>query len=173
MPIIRGFVVLVLFIIGATLILSLSNCSFKSKKVGEYYCSDLIGEIYGKESLEYRGDDFHNYPFEKQYAIFICGNQYIHPPTIYMSELFAIYVAKLFAKEGNRIVAFLKMKLLEANDDLTIRDLILVFSEMSRLKTYDVASDDELMRLMFERVEGMKSIGWKEITLRMLAEIQK
>lgn len=84
-----------------------------------------------------------------------------------------MYLAEIFAREGNKVVGFLKTKLLEANDDLTIRDLVLVFSEMSRLKTYDVANDNELMHLISDRVGGMKDPGWKQTTREMVAEIKK
>jgi len=83
-----------------------------------------------------------------------------------------MYLAELFAKEGEKAVGFLKAKLEEANDDLTIRDLVLVFTEMNRLGTYDVVSDDELTHLMLTRVERMKDPDWKQITKQMLTRIK-
>ncbi|HTZ38598.1 MAG TPA: hypothetical protein VMB77_00455 [Syntrophales bacterium] len=164
MPTIRNTLLIAITIAVLTFSLNLSSCSHY-KKVGNYYCSDLIDTIYGKNSLQFRKDDFSSYDIDKQYAIFICGNQYVHPP--------AMYLAELFAREGGRVVEFLRIKLLEANEDLTIRDLVLVFVEMSRLKTYDVASDDELMRLMTDRVEGMKDPDWKRIAEGRLIDIRK
>jgi len=141
-----------------------AKCAVR-RQVGTFSCSDLTDVIYGEKSLQYRGNDFSNYDIDKQYAIYICGNQFVHPPMLYLAEL--------FAKEGNKVVGYLKLKLLDANDDLTIRDLVLVFNEMSRLKSYDVANDDELMHLVSQKVEGMKDPGWKQTTQEMVAEIKK
>lgn len=159
----RAAITVVLFL-EVMFSLCLTSCTAR-RQVGAYSCSDLIDEIYGKKSLQYRENDFSNYDIDMQYAVYICGMQFIHPPMMYL--------AGLFAKEGNKAVGFLKTKLMEANDDLTIRDLILVFNRMSWLKTYDVANDDELMHLISDRVGGMKDPGWKQTTLEMIAEIKK
>jgi hypothetical protein len=156
--------IIAIFVVEAILPLSTASSSTTGKKVGDYYCADLTDLIYGENSLQYRMDDFGNYDVDKQYAIFICGNQFVHPPMMYLAEL--------LAKEGDKIVGFLKTKLREAGDDLTIRDLVRVFADMNRLKTYDVASDEELMRLISERLEGMKDPGWKQITRRMASRIK-
>jgi hypothetical protein len=159
----RVAIVIVLFLMVMSS-LSSAGCTAR-RQVGAYSCSDLTDVIYGEKSLQHGETDFSNYDIDKQYAIYICGNQFVHPPMIYLGEL--------FAREGNKVVAFLKSKLLEANDDLTVRDLVLVFSEMSRLKTYDVANDGELMYLISERVGGMKDPGWKQTTQEMVAEIKR
>lgn len=151
--------------LSSILFLTLATCDGTSKKVGEYHCSELIETIYGKESLQFRPNDFSNYDIDKQYALFICGNQYVHPPMTYLAEL--------FAKEGDKVVDFLKGKLVVAKDDLTIRDLVLVFAEMTRLRTYDVAKDERLMHLISERLEGMKDPEWRRITEEMAARIKK
>jgi hypothetical protein len=164
MPI-KTAVIVAFFFIEAILLFDSGNCSAAIKKVGEYSCSDLTDIIYGEKSLQYRKDDFGKYDVDKQYAIFICGNQYVHPPMMYLAEL--------FAKEGAKVVGFLKTKLLSADDDLTVRDLIFVFTEMSRLKTYNVATDDELMHLISERLEGMKDPEWKRTTEQMVAEMKQ
>ena len=107
---------------------------------------------------------FASHPFEEQYAIYIYGTQVRHPP--------AIYLARPFGSEGDKVVASLSKKLIEAHDDLTIRDLATVFSEMSNQNTYDVAGDERLMRLLSDAVAGMKNPAWKAIALKELMSIQ-
>jgi hypothetical protein len=124
-----------------------------------------MSDIYGEKSFDYRRNDFSKLSVEKQYAIYICGNQVVHPPMMYLGEL--------FAREGEKIIGFLKVKLRETDDDATIRDLVRLFSEMSRLGTYDVAKDDELMRLISVRLAGMKDPGWREVTEQMVNRIKE
>jgi hypothetical protein len=132
--------------------------------VGGYDCSELTENFYGKP-LKIRIAEFGNYELEKQYAIYICGNQFIEPP--------ATYFAEPFAREGSKVVGFLKAKLSQTNDDGTIRDLILVFTEMSRQKTYAVSADRDLMKLMGASVARIKNDGWRQTTEQMLSEIGK
>jgi hypothetical protein len=101
---------------------------------------------------------------DKQYAIYICGNQYMHPPMIHLAEP--------FAKEGEKVVDFLKPRLLEASDDLIVRDIVLVFTWMARQKTYDVAGDSNLMRITEERVSQMKDPDWRRLSEQDLNEIR-
>lgn len=56
---------------------------------------------------------------------------------------------------------FLKEKLAQAQDDLTIRDIIRVFSEMSRQRSYDVSKDVDLIRHMRAAAARMKNHDWK------------
>jgi len=105
--------------------------------------------------------NFTQFDLEKQYAIYICG-QGMEPP--------AIYLSKPFAREGEKVVPFLKTKLLTATDDLTIRD---IFAEMSRQKTYDVSGDVDLMKVIDESVNKEKDPYWKQLSQQMLNEIKK
>ncbi len=108
--------------------------------------------------------EFRNYSIQDQYSIFICGNQVIHPPAIYLSQPFAL--------GGEDVVGFLRTKLAEENDDLTIRDIVNVLAEISRSKTYGVGKDSSLMKIVNDRVNTMKNDGWKRITSEMLDEIK-
>lgn len=139
-----------------------ASCTTNSKAVGCYNCSELNVTVH---KILLREDDFVNYDLDKQYAIYICGMQYIHPPMMGL--------AVLFAREGSKVIDFLKTKLVEANDDLTIRDLVLILNYMSGFKTYNVANDEELMHIICERVEGMKDRGWRESARQMVTEIKK
>lgn len=109
--------------------------------------------------------EFRQYDMEKQYEVYICGNQYIHPP--------AIYLARTFALRGESLSEFLVEKFQQANDE-TVRDITLVFSEMSRQKTYDVAADSELMRLLTNRIDKVKDDFWRNLIKEdMVKEILK
>jgi len=72
--------------------------------------------------------------------------------------------AKPLALEGEKIIDLLKSRLTDAQDDWTVDDDVLVLKDMVRLETYDVVGDEELMRLVDERVKAMKDPGMKEMT---------
>ena len=109
--------------------------------------------------------EFSSFDPERQYAIFVCGNQTREPPSIHL--------ATPYAKEGSAIVGFLKAKLKAARGDMTIRDIMLVFAEMSRLRTYDVAGDGDLMNAMAEAAVRVKDPDWKRMCEQSLSEIQR
>ena len=72
--------------------------------------------------------------------------------------------AKPLALEGEKIIGMLKAKLTDAHDDWTIDDIVYLLNDMASRETYDVAGDEELMRLVDERVKGMKDPRIKEMT---------
>jgi hypothetical protein len=148
---------------GALSVLSAAGCSASNPQVGEYTCSQLTEYFYGKP-LKERVAQFVAADLEKQYAIYICGNQYLEPP--------AMYLAKPFAREGSSAVGFLKTKLSQASDDGTIRDLVLVFEEMSKQRTYDVAGDGDLMGVIAASVGRVKDADWRQACERSLGEIR-
>jgi hypothetical protein len=145
-------------------LLSATGCAAANMRVGDYKCSQLTEYFYGKPPNE-RISQFVAADLEKQYAIYICGNQYLEPP--------ATYLAEPFAREGAGIVGFLKNKLSLASDDGTIRDVVLVFKEMSRQRTYNVAGDTELMKVITEAVDRVKDPFWKKTSEQFLGEIRQ
>jgi hypothetical protein len=149
---------------GALSLLSAAGCSAANMRVGEYKCSQLTEYFYGKP-LNVRVSEFVAADLEKQYAIYICGNQYLEPP--------ATYFAESFAHEGAGIVGFLKNKLSLASDDGTIRDVVLVFKEMSKQQTYNVAGDTDLMKVITAAVDRVKDPFWKKTSEQSLAEIRQ
>jgi len=111
--------------------------------------------------------EFEKYDFDTQYKIFICGQQKIEPPQL---EL-----AWRFACEGGRIVQPLEAKLENADDELTIRDIVLVFRAMNDLGTYDVAGDKSLTNKLRDKVSTLTvkdPFWWHEAEDNLLA-IQK
>ena len=109
-------------------------------------------------------EKFSDFNIEKQYAIYICGNQKEHPPTLYLAEA--------FAKEGEHVVSFLSGKLSATKSDSTVRNIISVFSEMKNFKTYDVASNEILMAIIINRADGIKDDFWRGYTQNLVAEIK-
>jgi hypothetical protein len=84
---------------------------------------------------------------ETQYAVYLCGTQYVHPP--------AKYLAGTLASSGEPMVRFLRQKLNEHPDDLTVHDIVRVFEMMQWRRTYDVRADTPLMALLHERVQAL------------------
>jgi hypothetical protein len=66
--------------------------------------------------------------------------------------------------EGEKIIGLLKTKIMDTQDDWTVDDCVLVLKDMVRRETYDVVGDEELMRLVDERVKAMKDPRIKEMT---------
>lgn len=146
------------------LLFILTGCLGSELHVQGYDCSELA-KTYFRKSLKDTMTDFGGFEVEKQYAIYICGNQYIHPS--------AIHLAEPFAREGEKVVGFLKARLQEASDDFTVRDIVLVFTEMSRQKTYDVVGDNDLIRILRKKVASMKDLDWQQLSEKNLNEISK
>jgi hypothetical protein len=141
----------------------MAGCAMAGDHVRGYDCSEFANTFF-KKPLKATIAEFSDYDVDKQYAIYICGNQYMHPPMIHLAEP--------FAKEGEKVVDFLKARLLEARDDLTVRDIVLVFTWMARQKTYDVAGDSNLMRITEEKVSRMKNLDWRRLSEHDLNEIR-
>jgi len=139
------------------------GCSAADILVGNYRCSNLTAYFYG-DAPKVRLARFAGAELDKQYAIYVCGNQYIEPP--------ATYFATEFAREGHKAVPLLKVRLLEATSDGTIQNIILVFAEMSRQKTYDVVGDKRLMELIQEAGEKVRDSFWKAIVDKEIKEIE-
>jgi len=102
----------------------------------DQHTCDELADTYFRKPLQKRIDDFTSNTLAEQYNIYICGNQYREPPTLYLADP--------FASEGARAAAFLRERLAKARDDLTIRDIVIVFREMKRQHSYDVAGDEQL-----------------------------
>ena len=78
-----------------------------------------------------------------------------------------------FALEGGKVIGFVKARLVEACDDRTIHDIVLLLSNMEVYWSYDVGNDEELMRIADERVRGMKDPFWKQRAQGDLLEIRQ
>jgi hypothetical protein len=129
----------------------------------QFPCRDYAKQFF-KLSTNERVNEFNKLDIEKQYCVFIYGNQVIHPP--------AIYLATEMAKQPSAL-PFLTKKLNETKDDLTIRDIVYAISELQRMKLYAVAHDKNLMKLLNAKVNQMKNDDWRKLTTDNLNDLSK
>jgi hypothetical protein len=141
--------------LGALSLAWMAGCVTASGTLETSRCQELATTFF-RQPFETRISDFTRRELPDQYTIFICGNQFMHPP--------AQYLAEPFARRGGEIVPFLRRKLAEAQDDLTVRDIVLVFSEMGRQRSYDVSKNVDLIREMRVAAARMKNQDWRTIT---------
>ncbi len=140
------------------------NCAAATEDSSSLGCSKLNKTFFSKPTTVQMAE-FGSLDIESQYALFICGNQVREPPSIHL--------ATPFAKEGAAVVDFLQAKLAAARGDLTIRDILLVFAEMSRRKTYAVADNSDLMKVITEAIGRVKDADWKKVCEQSLSEIRQ
>lgn len=81
--------------------------------------------------------------------------------------------ARSLALEGGKVISFLKARLTDAQDDRIVDAIVGILKDMVTLDTYDVVDDEELMRLVDERVKGMTDPGIKENTEQDLAAMRE
>jgi hypothetical protein len=150
-----------------TLMLAISmstGCSFVSDLSIPRECRPWVKSFFHKP-LEAQQADLRSFALEDQYRIYLCGNQVIHPPTMYLVES--------LAQGGKGVADLLKGELSKSNTDATVRDIIMVLREMQRLGTYDVAQDRKLMQLAADSISKMRDKDWRQMANEMLLEIEK
>ena len=105
---------------------------------------------------------FKSYNLDEKYELLIYGNQIMHPPDF--------GVVEWFAEEGLNVIPFLTEKLRETQKELTIRDIIHVFSYMALEKRYDFSKDQELLALLDQKAQGLGL--WKDTVPGMISEVR-
>jgi len=141
-------------------LLSSAGCGTASALKDE--CRPLM-QTFFQMPLKERIEKISSYELEGQYRIFICGNQVMHPP--------AIYLAGPIAQQGAPAATLLKAKLANAKDDLTIRDIVLVFTEMKRRNSYNFSDDPALATLISDSIQKMQDKDWKRLAKDNFDEI--
>jgi hypothetical protein len=111
-----------------------------------------------------RVEHFRRYSLADQYKIFRYGMDRIEPP--YMG------LAEPIAERGAAAMPFLLDRLNSKPDDITVRDILLIFDTMATSKSYEVKSDAELMATLKSRVSGMKEHGWQDVCSKQLQRIK-
>ncbi len=81
-------------------------------------------------------------------------------------------LARPIAERGQTAVPFLLEKLNSTPDDMTVRDVLLIFETMSSTKSYEVKSNLPLMNTLRLRVSAIKDSGWKDVCSNMLGRIE-
>lgn len=105
-------------------------------------CSSLGKNFF--ESTRKVKQEFAAYAVNKQYVVYICGVQKVHPP---IAEL-----ATLFANEGGVVAPFLLERMNETTSDATVMDILYIFERMQKNMSYSVARDDKLMSALALRI---------------------
>jgi hypothetical protein len=126
-------------------------------------CGEL-SEAYFKKPLRQTIDEFKTHDLETQYSIYICGNQFRHPP--------ALHLAAPFASQGEPAAIFLKQKLATATGIATIRDILNVYAEMQRQHTYDVKGDTSLLLLFDQKISTIRDSYWRKYCDGIVGEIK-
>jgi hypothetical protein len=125
-------------------------------------CGAVASALVGKPPGEVI-ETFTRSDLDTKYQIYVCGNQWIHPPALYLAESFAV--------GGEAVAPFLKQKLAQTRSDTTVRDIITVYAAMRRQGTYDVRGDVELMKLMGDRVQAIRDEYWRKYCADILDTI--
>jgi hypothetical protein len=147
---------------ASVILLSLAQLSCAFAGSVEHYCASVGYEFFYDIARAQR--EFATFPLGKKYDVLICASQGTHPPRLEF--------ASLFAGEGERGAVLLRENLLEAADDLTVRDIGYALLRMQELGTYDVHGDNQLMATLEHRVNGMKNGSWREVALDNLKLIR-
>ena len=137
----------------------LTGCT---SSIAEVQPSRMIEDFYRLSTSE-QLKVFKIHSVEEQYDLFLFGNQTVHPP--------AVYLARPFAEQGASIVPFLKGKLIATRDEITIRDITTILTELYYLKLYNFQEDADLLDVLDQKVNLMQGI-WKDTTIKMLAKIR-
>jgi hypothetical protein len=132
--------------IGALIIATLLLVACRNGSAG-----DAIADFFRKP-LAAQEKEFSLYDFDDQYRIYLAG-QRREPPYVHLADT--------FAREGSAVAEPLRRKLIDATDDLTIRDILAVFREMTTLQTYEVKKDKRVMDALQGAVLRMKDPYWK------------
>jgi hypothetical protein len=159
MSAIKSLIILLLMLCASIV----TGCIHAADGAIDKQCSSLVTTFF-RLPMKEQIAQFDKRDLKDQYTLLICGNQAIHPP--------ALYLTHHLAKRGQIAAVFLKGELSAAKDDLTIRDIVMVFTEMSRQHTYDVAGDTALLAAIDSRVRTMKDSEWKSFVTQRAAEIR-
>jgi hypothetical protein len=124
----------------------------------------LEREFFFKNPAATRVDRLRQYSLEDQYRLFRYGNDKIEPPLMGL--------ARPIAERGKTVIPFLLEKLDQNRDDLTVRDIILIFDTMAAIKSYNVKSDSLLMETLHSRVSAMKNADWKAVCSKTISSIE-
>jgi len=123
-----------------------------------------LEEDFFKRPLADRVERLRRYPLGDQYKIFRYGNDVKEPPLMDLADP--------IAEKGATAVPFLLGQLNYKSDDITVRDVVLIFETMATSKSYDVKSDNALMSVLNSKISTMKNQGWKGNCLIMLQRIK-
>ena len=126
--------------------------------------NDSVEKRFFNQPLANRVERLRQYDLADQYKIFRYGVDSKEPPFM---EL-----ALPIAERGATAVPLLLEQLNSRRDDVTLRDLLMIFEEMASSKSYDVKSDAALMATLTSRVSETKGRPWYDFCLKQLQAIK-
>jgi len=112
-----------------------------------------------------RNQRLRQYSLDDQYKIFRYGVDSIEPPLLDLADP--------IVERGPAAVPFLLNQLALARNDIAVRDALQVFGDMAATKSYDVRSDQAVMKALEGKVNAMKDDQWRSICLKMLGRIKE
>jgi hypothetical protein len=124
---------------------------------------DVAKEFF-RRPLADRMTRLRQYSLEDQYKIFRYGMDNKEPPFMDF--------ANPIAERGAKAVPFLLNQLNSHTDDITTRDLLLIFETMAHSKSYEVRSDVALMTTLVSKVSAMKDKEWQESCSKSIQRIR-
>jgi hypothetical protein len=130
----------------------------------ECQCQNLERDFFDRPAGD-RVERLRTMLLEDQYKIFRYGLDRIEPPVMGL--------ALPIAERGAAAVPFLMDQLKNSHDDITVRDILLVFEMMQASGSYKVSTDGSVMDLMSVKTSGMKDKEWQTICLKQLQRIKE
>jgi hypothetical protein len=124
----------------------------------------LERDFFFKNPPATRLERFRQYSLEDQYKIFRYGNDRFEPPIMMLPEP--------IAERGATAVPFLVAQLKSSTDDVTVRDILVIFKAMANAKSYGVNSDAVLMTTITSRISRMKDKDWQSFCLDILQRLK-
>jgi hypothetical protein len=143
----------VLILHSETLAAASNHCenSFASEFYFKWENNSKESEEFGKQNLN------------NQWEILQYAMECIHPRRL---EYY-----KFMAQGGAEAAQFLGQKLGATNDEFDIIDIISVLDQMSRLRTYDIAGDEQLMATVLDAADRVETDIWKNLVQRKINQI--
>jgi hypothetical protein len=86
----------------------------------------------------------------------------MHPP--------ARYLARPFAERGAEVVPYLRIRLAETKNELTLRDIAAILVELKQLENYDF-SEDNIVDMLDEKEKSMRG-PWKNVVRSMVDDLK-
>ena len=116
--------------------------------------------FYNERNRINREVELEKYPLEQQYRIFKYGNQVIHPPQKSL--------ARVVAKRGKPALDYVLEQVRNHQDDLDIRDSMVIFTALERGGYYSVCEDAQVMEEIKANENKIQHAGWREVYHQML-----
>jgi len=108
---------------------------------------------------------FDSLAVETQFVVFRYGMDHVEPP--------ATELASRLARRGAAGIRLVKMSLEDNKDDVGIRDDIILVDAVNLAKTYDVAGDSVIVRVLRERVDSIRDREYKASCERMFKDMAR